>query len=114
MIWANAPTTTVKKSVYAQKYEITAEISVTTPTATYGEPVRGDTFASASGAIRSIDQPNMQRVMISSDIGTVGTSHEPKPTRIRTPRIVLPDDPAATSMYVGLPPRPIAAGSVEA
>ena len=36
--------------------------------------------------------------MISSDIGTVGMSQEPKPRMMRTPRTTLPDDAAAVSM----------------
>jgi hypothetical protein len=40
----------------------------------------------------------MHRVMISSDIGTVGISHDPNPMRIKMPSTMLPVEPAATSM----------------
>src|SRR4051812_9505358 len=89
---------------------MTAETTVTTMTATYGEFVRGLTLASASGATRSIDQPNMHRVMISRDIGTVGSSHDPKPMMMSAPNTTLPENPAAPSIYVGDPPTPSLAG----
>ena len=75
----------------------------TIPIATTGECVRGSTYDSRAGRIRSNDQANMLRLMSSIVCGSQISSPTVKPMIMIAPNTQDPEAMAISSGYAGAP-----------